>query len=341
MSCFLSYTQSVTGDCSNTNVGGFTINIDGQAPDYTIQWLSPDLGTIPLGESVTAYTQTNLSGGTYSFNIIDSCSPTNTIQAVNVYISTGTCVSIVDEVNTLCGFNNGSLTAQNSSYYDISEFYLYERTNGYITSGLSSDNSYTFNSLSPGIYYVIGDDGGGCTGKSETCIIKSSTTIDYGLPYFVNRDPSAFKLQTDTNYAILSTRGMTGHEGYGSSFYPSENTILYKCSTPPPLSQSPDGKTFSYDPINLSFSPGDDPVVMATTMFENLFLHSSPNVNDESSTVSGNNIDPNPYSECSNGGYMAAKEIFNQFLNGITFQTDIFTIRKSYSGSSSDYFHHQ
>ena len=207
MSCFLSYTQSVTGDCSNTNVGGFTINIDGQAPDYTIQWLSPDLGTIPLGESVTAYTQTNLSGGTYSFNIIDSCSPTNTIQAVNVYISTGTCVSIVDEVNTLCGFNNGSLTTQNSNYYDISEFYLYERTNGYITSGLSSDNSYTFNSLSPGIYYVIGDDGGGCTGKSETCIIKSSTTIDYGF-YVVNDAGCA------VNSGKVFITGLTGNPPY-------------------------------------------------------------------------------------------------------------------------------
>ena len=31
-------------------------------------------------------------------------------------------------------------------------------------------------------------------------------------------------------------------------------------------------------------------------------------------------------------------EIFNQFLNGITFQTSVYTVRKSYSGSSSDYF---
>ena len=60
-------------------VGAFTINIIGEAPDYTIQWLSPTSGTTALGAGVTAYTQTNLSGGTYSFNIIDSCSPTNTV----------------------------------------------------------------------------------------------------------------------------------------------------------------------------------------------------------------------------------------------------------------------
>jgi hypothetical protein len=39
----------------------------------------------------------------------------------------------------------------------------------------------TFNSLAPGTYYVIANDGGGCTGKSESCIIKSSTTLNFGL----------------------------------------------------------------------------------------------------------------------------------------------------------------
>ena len=72
MSCFLSYTSSITGDCSNTNSGSFTIGILGDAPDYTIQWFSPTTGTTFLGAGVTAYTQTNLSAGTYSFNIIDN-----------------------------------------------------------------------------------------------------------------------------------------------------------------------------------------------------------------------------------------------------------------------------
>ena len=72
MSCFLSYTSSITGDCSNTNLGAFTIEIDGTAPDYTIQWLSPTTGSTSLGVGVTSYTQTNLSAGTYSFNVVDS-----------------------------------------------------------------------------------------------------------------------------------------------------------------------------------------------------------------------------------------------------------------------------
>ena len=99
MSCFLSYTSSITGDCTNTNLGAFTIYIDGAAPDYTIQWLSPTTGTVSLGAGVTAYTQTNLSAGTYSFNIIDSCLPTNTSLPVNIYISSGTCVSITNIEN--------------------------------------------------------------------------------------------------------------------------------------------------------------------------------------------------------------------------------------------------
>jgi hypothetical protein len=207
MSCFLSYTQSVTGDCSNTNVGAFTININGEAPDYIIQWLSPPLGTIALGAGVTAYTQTNLSGGTYSFNVIDSCLPTNTTQPINIYISTGTCVSLNNVVNTLCGSNNGTLTAENSNFYDTSEFYLYETTNGYITSGSSFGNSFTFNDLSPGFYYVVGNDGGGCTGKSETCIIKSSTTIDYGF-YIVN------DAGCTVNSGKVFITGLTGNPPY-------------------------------------------------------------------------------------------------------------------------------
>lgn len=207
MSCFLSYTKSITGDCSNINVGAFTIDINGSAPDYTIQWLSPFTGTTALGAGVTAYTQTNLSGGTYSFNILDACSPDSTVLPVNIYISTGTCVSITNEVNTLCGANNGSLTAQNSNFYDTSEFLLYEKDSGYINSGSSFDNSFVFNDLAPGVYYVVGNDGGGCTGKSESCIIKSSTTIDYGF-YVVNDAGCA------VNSGKIFVTGLTGNPPY-------------------------------------------------------------------------------------------------------------------------------
>jgi len=186
MACSLTYRFSVTGDCLSTNVGAFNVDIYGSAPPYSIQWVTPYTTTIPLGAGVTAFTQTGLSAGTYSFYVYDSCSPSNTRQLVNINISSGTCVSITNQTDTLCGLNNGSLTAQTTNSYGTSSFYLYETTYGYITSGQSITGQYvTPSNLSAGTYYVIGNDGGGCTGRSESCIIKSSTTVDFGL-YIVN-----------------------------------------------------------------------------------------------------------------------------------------------------------
>lgn len=180
--CSLLYNLSVTGDCSNTNSGGFTVEIVGSAPDYSIQWVNPSSGTTALGVGVTEYTIENLSAGTYTFNIIDSCEPVNTIQTVNVYISSGTCVNIIGQNDTTCGLDNGSISAATTNYYGVTQFYLYETTLGYITSGTSYDNTYEFiNILPEGVYYVVANDGGGCTGKSETTIIKSTPQFDYGL----------------------------------------------------------------------------------------------------------------------------------------------------------------
>ena len=181
MSCLLSYLPSISGDCSNLGTGAFSIDIEGSAPDYTIQWVSPSLGTIPLGPGVTGYTINSLSAGTYTFNIVDSCVPTNTVQAVNINISSGTTIDITNIDNTICGDNNGSLTATTTNFYNTATFELYDNVNGFLTSGSSLSNEFVFNGLSASTYYVIGSDGGGCTGKSETVIIQSSTTIDYGF----------------------------------------------------------------------------------------------------------------------------------------------------------------
>lgn len=181
MSCLLSYNASITGDCTNLNLGSFTIDIFGDAPDYTIQWLSPITGTTALGAGVTAYTQTNLSADTYSFNIIDSCISGNTVQPVNIYISSGTCVSILDVSNTICDSNNGSLTASTSNFYGNAVFSLYSEITGLISTFYPANNSYVFDNLSVGTYYVIANDGGGCTGKSESVIVKNSSNLSFGL----------------------------------------------------------------------------------------------------------------------------------------------------------------
>jgi hypothetical protein len=188
MSCSLNpIITSISGDCSNTNSGGFSLEIYGTAPDYSINWINPPSGTTALGAGVTAYTINNLSAGTYTFEIIDSCSPENTVKGKNVFISSGTCASIVGLQNTTCNLDNGSLTAQTQNFYGPSSiFRLYDfDTDTLITTATTFTGTLTFNNLSAGTYYVICDDGGGCTGRTESCIVKTSTTFNYDL-YVVN-----------------------------------------------------------------------------------------------------------------------------------------------------------
>lgn len=213
MSCSLSYTLTgITGDCGNTNSGSFGIEIQGTAPDYTIQWLTPITDNIPLGVGVTAYTVTNLSAGTYTFNILDSClTPENTVFPVSIYISSGVCTSITSFNDTLCGLDNGSITATTEYDYGSNTFYLYHNTLGYIKSGTTT-NSITppgviFNSLSAGTYYVKVTDGGGCSGETSSVIIKESSELDFGI-YVVN------DAGCNVNSGKLFVTGLTGNPPY-------------------------------------------------------------------------------------------------------------------------------
>jgi hypothetical protein len=187
MACNLLYTLSVTGDCSSNSTGAIHVDIFGDIvpADYVITWITPFTDVIVLGENVSGYTRTDLSSGTYSFYIQDTCTPTNTQVLINAYISSGTCVSLTNHVNTVCGQNNGSLTATITNSNANNTFSLYDNVNGFITSANTSSDNYTFTSLSASTYYVTANDGNGCTAKTESCIIKSSTTIDYGF-YVVN-----------------------------------------------------------------------------------------------------------------------------------------------------------
>ena len=133
MSCFLSYSLSgITGDCSNVSGGSFNIVINGSAPDYTIQWTSPYTNTVSLGPGVTGFTQTGLSAGTYTFNVIDSCSPVSTSIPVSIYVSSGTCISVNSVTNTLCQSNNGSISASTQYDYGNMAYSLYHNSLGLI-----------------------------------------------------------------------------------------------------------------------------------------------------------------------------------------------------------------
>jgi hypothetical protein len=208
---------SVTGDCSNLGngavyfevIGGFTTS------GYTISEFTTT-GLFPLSAGTTAYTTNNLTGGTYTIGITDACvSPTPQTAYFDIYISTGSCVTI-ESTNTTCGLNNGSITATTTNSYGTDTYFLYETTIGYITSGDSFSN--IFSNLPSGIYYVEGEDPGGCSGTSESCLIKSSTTIQYG--FYVVDDSTCV---SNTGSGKIYVTGVTGTPPFTITWSPNAN----------------------------------------------------------------------------------------------------------------------
>jgi hypothetical protein len=173
------YIISITGDCNSTNSGIISILPDGGTPPYTIEWISPSLGTdiVTLEPSV----RSNLSAGDYGLRLNDSTLPENQEFYVNIPVSNGVCCQLLDIQNTTCDLDNGSVTGTSTSDYSTTNFYLYTSNNGYVVSGITNSSQIIFGSLSAGTYYMVAQDLGGCTGKSETFIIEESTPFTYGL----------------------------------------------------------------------------------------------------------------------------------------------------------------
>jgi hypothetical protein len=220
MACNLTYALTgITGDCSSLSGGSFSISITGSAPDYTIQWVYPYTTTIPLGAGVTDYTATGLTAGTYSFNIVDSCvDPGNTSLLVSLYVSSGTCVSVNNVSNTLCNLDNGSINASTQFNYGQTSFSLYHNSLGFIRSTQNiPTGDVTFDNLPAGPYYIVADDGGGCTGRTSTVIVQDSTQLDYGI-YVVNDAGCA------VNSGKLYVTGITGTPPYTYLWSNNEST---------------------------------------------------------------------------------------------------------------------
>ena len=220
MACNLTYALTgITGDCSSLSGGSFSISITGSAPDYVIQWVSPYTTTIPLGAGVTHYTATGLTAGTYSFNVVDSCiDPGQTSLLVSLYISSGTCVSVNNVDNTLCNLDNGSISASTQFNYGRTIFSLYHNSLGFIrsTQNIPTGN-VIFDNLSAGPYYIVADDGGGCTGRTSTVIVQDSSQLDYGI-YVVNDAGCA------VNSGKLYVTGITGTPPYTYLWSNNEST---------------------------------------------------------------------------------------------------------------------
>lgn len=174
---------SVTGDCSNLGIGQVYFDITGDSPTWTISEITTS-GLLPTSASTSYYSVNNLTAGNYFVEIVDSGLPTAETLILPIYISSGTCVSIETD-GTSCGNTNGVITATTQNVYGPIDFYLYDINGNLIDTAIGVSNNYLFNGLSPETYYVIADDGGGCTGKSESCIIYNSTPINFGF-YVVN-----------------------------------------------------------------------------------------------------------------------------------------------------------
>ena len=209
---------SVTGDCQNSVTGAYNLTIDGTSPDYRIEFINPSVPAsyscngcttagsyIYLGPQETTFLAYNLTAGTYDIIVWDSDSGTNDSYSVGINVSSGSCFSVDSVIQTSCGLDNGSVTASTSSSYGTNKyFYLYDVLDNLVTSSTTQSASFNYdNALSAGTYYFIGDDGSGCTGRTESFIVKSSTTLDYTL-YTINNSSCS------VNLGRIYVSGLTG-----------------------------------------------------------------------------------------------------------------------------------
>ena len=185
------YNINITGDCQNNGSGVIQVGFSGGTPPYTIAWAPPinssfvliyDFNPFSATTSYQTYnTVSNLSAATYSFRVNDSTVPTNLEFDVNVPISSGNCTSIIDVSATTCNTNSGSVTADASSDFSETGYYLYTSDDELVQSGLTGLGLFTFQNLSAGTYFVTSVDYGGCTGTSSTFIVNNSVEVDFGF----------------------------------------------------------------------------------------------------------------------------------------------------------------
>ena len=221
MSCgSINYTLSITGDCSNTGSGAIYLEFNGSsASPYTISEITTS-GLLPTSAATTDYSVENLPSGVYTLLVEDFClTPGPTQQFININISSGTCLSI-NTSGTTCGFDNGYLDVTFDNFYGNGSVYLYDIDDNFIESAETTSSTVVLStSLPVGTYYVIGDDGGGCTGRSESCIIQSSNGIDYGF-YVVNNN----SCNSGVNNGKIFITGLTGNPPFSYLWSNGETT---------------------------------------------------------------------------------------------------------------------
>jgi hypothetical protein len=201
------YDLVLTGDCSNSSTGAFSLSLSGGTPPYSVQFSSP-LAAYDIALTTSPIFVSNLSASTYSARINDSSSPLNNQYYVNIPISSGVCASILNVFNTTCGLANGSVTASTTSNNSSVSSHLYTQSSQLISSKGSISDTIIYENLSGGTYYIYIEDIGGCTAKTESFIIKNSSDFDFG--YFAIKSSPCFSGATGKIYIT----GETGTSPY-------------------------------------------------------------------------------------------------------------------------------
>ena len=172
------YILQITGDCQSVGVGAINLIPTGGTAPYTIEWTTPDLGE---DQAVLSSYRSGLVPNTYVVRVNDSTIPTNLQFYINIPVSDGVCASVIGITNTTCELNNGAVTGTSTSDYSSTNYYLYNNSNNLISSAVTNVSNVVFSNLSASTYYMIAQDLGGCTGRSESFIIESSPPFNFGL----------------------------------------------------------------------------------------------------------------------------------------------------------------
>lgn len=186
------YLISVTGDCSGNHTGAITLELTGGTPPYSVQWITPLVAEYPdINYPITVV---NLSADTYIVRVNDSRLETNDEFLINIPVSSGVCSSIVSVTNAICGANNGVVLTTSSSLFSSTEYYLYNSSDQFIASAITNNSEVYFLGLTPGVYYTVVHDLGGCTGKSQNFIVEATTPLNYGLYVVPNASCGSFPI---------------------------------------------------------------------------------------------------------------------------------------------------
>lgn len=173
------YDISVTGDCTSQGLGAITLFLTGGTPPYSVEWITPYVGsTVDTIEPVTI---TNLFADTYIVRVNDSTLPDNSEFFINIPVSNGVCAGILSVTPVTCGESNGVVITTSTSLFSSTEFSLYNSDDELLSTVITNTSDVEFANLSAGTYYIVAEDLGGCTGKTQDFIIEKTTPLDYGL----------------------------------------------------------------------------------------------------------------------------------------------------------------